>query len=218
MFKQWSIVLCLFCHTTVSFACQDNQAKVVKSSSKLYQVGDCLTTRDRIHLASKEVLVLQAFKNGKEYKGPQKLVGPYDDEESIKKKLETFIKKIIFLAQQRAMGEEASVWQIDLEQDRRFCFDPSKKILSFWRAKADETLQLTITRDKEYEWNWLVGEHEFQWPAEMPIQTDQEYRFRINDQPEKTLTLYFLPPDLPSLQQATWMSDKECSRQATILF
>lgn len=214
MLKRLSLSVYLFCYSTLGLTCQDNQVKIITSSSKRYQVGACLGPQTKLHLGPNEKLVLQPFKNGKAFGRAESVAGKYDDEDSIKKNLGTFIQMILGILGKRAGGKSPFLWKIDVEHDEHFCFDASTtKTLIFWREEADETIRFTLT--KEYESNWLLKEHELSWPTEIPIQTDQEYLFKINDRP-RMLTLHTFPPALSKIQKVMWMRKQSCLRQADL--
>ena len=218
MSKHLLFVIYLMSYSTLGFTCQDNQVKVITSSAKQYPEGTCLGSQTKLHLGPNEKLVLQPFKRGKAFGKSESVSGKYDDEDSIKKNLGTFIQMLLGLVGKRAEGKNPFLWKIDVEHDEHFCFGAATKTLIFWREEADETIRFTLTliNGKTYEWNWLLKKHELSWPAEIPIQEKQEYSLKINDRP-KILTLHLIPSTLSKIQEVMWMRKQGCLRQAHLL-
>lgn len=118
-------------------------------------------------------------------------------------------------------GHVAPVWSVDVQHSQTACALPSQAPV-LWRAEAAQAFSMTVLQlqtGREGTVTFEPGVTEMSWPQGVPLADGGDYALRDADNRwEQRVLLKLLPNDVHgTAQQAAWMSDAGCVRQARAL-
>jgi hypothetical protein len=112
----------------------------------------------------------------------------------------------------------AEIWAVDVRRSETACV-PAGGSLTLWRPDAGEPLDiilLHIASGREATLAFAAAVQGLSWPAAVPMLDGGEYAIRdTSNRWERRLSLRIIPTDRAGqVDQAAWMSDAGCFRQA----